>query len=177
MNYSSETGAGSAERYGSLLMLALSALVAGAAAGLVGVVFRLSLVWADRLRDTLVKWGHDRTIPGFLLVTGICATATGIAAWLVRRFSPHASGSGIPHVEAVVKEELRPAPFQLVPVKFLGGVLSIGSGLALGREGPSIQMGASLAHLVGKVFRRGWPDCRVLLAAGGGAGLATAFNA
>jgi len=170
-------GAGSIERDGSLLMLALSALVAGAAAGLVGAVFRLSLVWADRLRDTLVKWGHDRTIPGFLLVTGICATATGIAAWLVRRFSPHASGSGIPHVEAVVKEELRPAPFQLVPVKFLGGVLSIGSGLALGREGPSIQMGASLAHLVGKVFRRGRPDCRVLLAAGAGAGLATAFNA
>src|SRR5262245_21469448 len=136
MNSCPEHGAGSTERYGSLLMLALSALVAGAVAGLVGAVFRLSLVWADRLRDTLVKYGHDRTIPGFLLVTGTCAIATGVAAWLVRRFSPHASGSGIPHVEAVVKEELLPAPFQLIPVKFLGGVLSIGSGLALGREGP-----------------------------------------
>ena len=52
-----------------------------------------------------------------------------------------------------------------------------GSGLALGREGPSVQMGASVAHFVGKVFRREWPDCRVLLAAGAGAGLATAFNA
>src|SRR5262249_56180153 len=57
------------------------------------------------------------------------------------------------------------------------GVLAIGSGLALGREGPSVQMGASVAHLVGKVFRREWPDCRALLAAGAGAGLATAFNA
>src|SRR5262249_11848519 len=109
--------------------------------------------------------------------TATCATATGMAAWLVRRFSPHASGSGIPHVEAVLKEELLPAPFRLIPVKFLGGLLSIGSGLALGREGPTVQMGASLAHLVGKMFRRGWPDCRVLLAAGAGAGLATAFNA
>src|SRR5215510_936191 len=133
MNYSSETGAGSAERYGSLLMLALSALVAGAAAGLVGAVFRLSLEWADRLRDTLVKWSQARSVPGFLLVTATCATATGMAAWLVRRFSPHASGSGIPHVEAVLKEELLPAPFRLIPVKFLGGLLSIGSGLALGR--------------------------------------------
>src|SRR5262245_10667455 len=61
-------------------------------------------------------------------------------------------------------------------VKFCGGVLAIGSGLALGREGPSVQMGASVAHLVGKV-RREWLDCRVLLAAGAGAGLATAFNA
>ena len=164
MSYSSKGATASAGRYGSLLMLALSSLVAGAATGLVGAAFRLSLVWADRLRDILVTWGHDKGIPGFLLVTGACSTATGTAAWLVRRFSPHASGSGIPHVEAVVKEELLPAPFALIPVKFLGGVLSIGSGLALGREGPSVHMGASLAHLVGKVFRRGWPDCRVLLA-------------
>src|SRR5205823_8216244 len=49
-------------------------------------------------------------------------------------------------------------------------------GLALGREGPSVQMGASGAHLIGLIFRRKWPDCRVLLA-GAGAGLATAFNA
>src|SRR5262245_20617463 len=124
-----------AERYGVLLILSLSSLVSGVATGLVGAAFRLSLVWADRLRDILVTWGHDRGIPGFLLVVGACATATGTAAWLVRRFSPHASGSGIPHVEAVVKEELLPVPFTLIPVKFLGGVLSIGSGLALGREG------------------------------------------
>jgi chloride channel protein, CIC family len=56
-------------------------------------------------------------------------------------------------------------------VKFFGGLLAIGAGLALGR------MGASLAHLVGQVFHRGWPDCRVLVAAGAGAGLGTAFNA
>src|SRR5215813_10358097 len=177
MNDGFKNATAPAERYGSLLMLALSSLVAGVATGLLGAAFRLSLVWADRLRDILVTWGHDRGIPGFLLVISSCATATGAAAWLVRRFSPHASGSGIPHVEAVVKEELLPVPFALIPVKFLGGVLSIGSGLALGREGPSVHMAASLAHLVGKVFRRGWPDCRVLLAAGGGAGLATAFNA
>src|SRR5262249_59569566 len=68
------------------------------------------------------------------------------------------------------------APFRLIWVKFCGGGLASGSGLALGREGPSVQMGASVAHLVGKVCRREWPDCRVLLAAGAGAGLATAFN-
>lgn len=65
----------------------------------------------------------------------------------------------------------------VIIAKYFGGLLAIGSGLALGREGPSIQMGGSTAHLVGKMFKRNWPDCRVLLAAGGGAGLATAFNA
>src|SRR5262249_28532256 len=46
-----------------------------------------------------------------------------------------------------------------------------------GREGPTVQMGATVAHLVGRIFRRTWPDCRVLIAAGAGAGLGTAFNA
>jgi CIC family chloride channel protein len=166
-----------ADGSGSLLVLGVLSLLIGAASGLVGAVFRLCLVWADRLRDALVTWAHGASALGFLLVVVTCAAAAGVAAWLVRRFAPHASGSGIPHVEAVLNEELPAAPFWLIPVKFLGGVLAIGAGLALGREGPSVQMGASLAHLVGKVFRRGWPDCRVLLAAGAGAGLATAFNA
>jgi CIC family chloride channel protein len=110
-----------AERQGSLLMLALSALVAGASAGLLGTAFRIALGWADRLRDALVAWAHGRNVPGSLLVTATCASATGIAAWLVRRFSPHASGGGIPHVEAVLKKELPPAaPARLIPVKFLG---------------------------------------------------------
>src|SRR5215831_5183697 len=165
------------EGHGSLLVLALLALVVGAAAGLVGAIFRLTLEQADRLRDALIAWAQGEKLAGFLFVVATCAAAALIAAWLVRRFSPHASGSGIPHVEAVLNEEIPQAPFHLIWVKFCGGVLAIGSGLALGREGPSVQMGASVAHLVGKVFRRGWPDCRVLLAAGAGAGLATAFNA
>src|SRR5438132_10680697 len=74
-------------------------------------------------------------------------------------------------------EQLQPAPPYLIPVKFFGGLLAIGSGLALGREGPSVQMGAVVAHIAGKISRRGWPDRRALLAAGAGAGLAVAFNA
>jgi CIC family chloride channel protein len=159
------------------LVLGFLSLVVGGAAGLIGAVFRLTLEWADQQRDALVAWAYERETPGFFVVIAACAIGAALAAWLVRRFSPHASGSGIPHVEAVLKEELVPAPFWLIPVKFLGGVLSMGSGLALGREGPSVQMGATLADFIGKVFRRSWPDCRVLLAAGAGAGLATAFSA
>jgi CIC family chloride channel protein len=162
---------------GSLLALAVLTLLVGAVAGVVGAIFRLALEQADRGRDVLIAWAHGQQLAGFVLVVAICAAATALAAWLVRRFSPHASGSGIPQVEAVLREELPPAPFGLIIVKFFGGLLAIGSGLALGREGPSVQMGASIAHLVGLVFKRDWPDCRVLLAAGAGAGLATAFNA
>jgi len=161
----------------SLMVLALLGPVVGAVAGTIGAIFRLSLSRADRMRDALIAAAHGYKFAGFLLVLVACATATALAAWLVRRCSPHASGSGIPHVEAVLNGTLKPAPIRLVPVKFIGGVLAIGSGLALGREGPSVQMGASIANSIGLMFRRDWADCRVLLAAGAGAGLATAFNA
>ena len=176
MNEDAERTEKSAEQPGSLLALALLSLVVGAAAGLLGALFRLALAQADRLRDAAIALAHGQH-NGLLLVILTCAAATALAAWLVREFSPPASGSGIPHVEAVLHGELPPAPFRLIPVKFFGGLLAIGAGLALGREGPSVQMGASIAHLVGRMFRRNWPDCRVLLAAGAGAGLATAFNA
>ena len=176
MNEVAEPMPNSADQPGSLLVLALLALIVGAVAGILGALFRLALAQADRLRDAAIALAHGQH-NGSLLVILACAAATSLAAWLVREFSPPASGSGIPHVEAVLHEEVPLAPFRLIPVKFFGGLLAIGAGLALGREGPTVQMGAGIAHLVGKVFRRNWPDCRVLLAAGAGAGLATAFNA
>ena len=153
------------------------AFIVGAATGCVGAIFRFLLAHGDRLRDTMITWGHGHPIWGFLIVVGACAVATLVAAWMVRRFSPHASGSGIPHVEAVLHEQIPPAPFGLVPVKFFGGLLAIGSGLALGREGPTVQIGAGIAVWAARVCQLCWADTRVLVAAGAGAGLATAFNA
>jgi CIC family chloride channel protein len=92
---------------------------------------------ADHVRDVLVAWAHQWETAGLVLVTAACASATAVVAWMVRRFSPHASGSGIPHVEAVMSGQLPATPLSLVPAKFAGGVLVIGSELVLGREGPS----------------------------------------
>jgi CIC family chloride channel protein len=177
MSSDNEHITGDAPGQDRLYSLALLSLLVGAIAGFVGAIFRLSLTKADLWRDALIHWAYGERLAGLLLVAATCAAATGIAAWLVRRYSPHASGSGIPHVEAVLSEKLPPAPPNLILIKFLGGLLAIGAGQALGREGPTVQMGAGIAHLVGKTFRRSWPDCQALLAAGAGAGLATAFNA
>jgi chloride channel protein, CIC family len=162
---------------GSLSVLTVLALVVGAVSGALVALFLLLLVRADQFRDAIVVWAHSNGLAGFSVLALACAAGAGAATSLVRRFSPQAVGSGIPHVEAVLNGELPQAPFRIIPVKFVAGTLAIGSGLALGREGPSVHMAATVGHLVGKVFRRGWPDCRVLLAAGAGAGLATAFNA
>ena len=165
------------EKAGDLLILALLSSVAGGLAGLMGSLFRLALIRADHARDALLVWAHGQKVGGCLLVTAACAGATAIAAWLVRRFAPLASGSGIPSVEAALDGKVHHTILGLIPVKFFGGVLAIGSGLALGREGPSVQMGACIAHRLGNICHRNWPDVRVLIAAGAGAGLATAFNA
>ncbi len=168
----------------SLPMLALVSILAGAAAGLVGAGFRLALDQGDRFRNWAIDGLHAAfgtslllSAIGLVVVVAACGLAAMIAAWMVRRFAPFASGSGIPHVESVIVQELPMAPYRLIPVKFIGGVLAIGSGMALGREGPSVQMGATVAHFVGRLFRRNTPDGLVLLASGAGAGLATAFNA
>ena len=160
-----------------LLALTILALLAGAATGVIGAAFRLSLVAADAWRNTLIASAHVWPAWGVLPVAAGCAAAAALAAWMVRRFSPVASGSGIPHVEAVLEGALPPAPLLLAPVKFAGGILAIGSGLALGREGPTVQMGSTIAFFVAGPFRLPWEDCRALIAAGAGAGLATAFNA
>ena len=166
------------ERPGSdLIMLGVIAPLAGLGAGLVGALFRLALEEAIRFRDALIArvdvWG----VGGFVLFVGLAAGAAAIAAWLVRRIAPSASGSGIPRVMAALSGEVPPAPLRVIPVKFLAGTLAIGSGLALGREGPTVQMGASIAYQAGRLFRQSWTDCRALLAAGAGAGFAVAFNA
>jgi CIC family chloride channel protein len=165
------------EEGGSLTLLTVLALIVGAISGAGVALFMMLLNEADHLRDALIALAHAQGPEGFGMVILACAATTAAAASLVRRVSPQAVGSGIPQVEAVLNGQLPEARFRIIPVKFIGGVLAIGSGLALGREGPSVHMAATLGHLVGKTFRRTWPDCRVLLAAGAGAGLATAFNA
>ena len=149
----------------------------GACTGLVGASFRLLLRSADGWRSEFIAYAHRWGVSGsFIVIAGI-AVATGLAAWLVFRFAPEASGSGIPHVEHQLKVGWSGNPVAIVIVKFVGGVLAIGSGLALGREGPTVQIAGGIGYLVGRRFKRNSNERRVLLAAGAGAGLATAFNA
>ena len=155
----------------------LKALLVGVVAGTVAAGFRISLTHAESFR---VEWLAGLTLP-WRIAGGVAigALGSGLGLWLVRRFAPETAGSGIPHLKAVVlkQEELRWA--RVIPVKFLAGLAGIGGGLALGREGPTVQMGGSAGLLVAKVLRVkvGEGERRALISAGAGAGIAAAFNA
>src|SRR5271169_3209311 len=129
-------------------------LLGGLCAGLVAVAFRSALAEADQLRDWLlisVRAHPFWTFP-FPLVLG--AAGAGAAVYIVRRFAPETAGSGIPHVKAVLLGMKRMVWQRVLAVKFVGGVMGIGVGLALGREGPTIQMGAAVGQMVS-----GWFSC------------------
>jgi CIC family chloride channel protein len=154
------------------------ALLVGILAGLTATVFRLTLDAADRLRNGLFRFAHS--LPawwGLPLAAAVCGGGAAVALWLVRRFAPETAGSGIPHLKAVL-HRLRGMKWRRVLlVKFASGLLGIGSGLALGREGPTVQMGGAVGQMVSQLLRGNARERHTLIAAGAGAGLAAAFNA
>lgn len=164
------------DRAGTLRLVVVAG-IAGAVTGLVSETFGLLVKDIGRVRDDLVTWAHTAPGVGALAVLGVAALAAGLAAWLVHRVEPHAEGSGIPRVEAVVEGRAEPGRLRVVPVKYLGGLLAIGGGLALGREGPLVQMGGVIAAQCARIARLSAQDMRMIVAGGAAAGLATAFHA
>jgi chloride channel protein, CIC family len=160
-----------------LIRISTAGVLAGILIGLVGGAFRYLLIGADKLRDAFIAQAHAWPWIGWLAPVTLALVGAVAARILVVRFAPVAEGSGIQRVEAVFRGEVEPAAHAVVPVKFFGGLLAMGSGLALGREGPTVQMGATLGFLVSHFFTKGDEDIRDIAAAGAGAGLAVAFNA
>ena len=158
--------------------ISIAALLTGLLIGVVGSAFRLLLGKADDLRYALVVWAHAWPHLGWLAPVALGTLGAAVARLMVARFAPEDEGSGIQRVEALFAGEIKPgSPSIDLAVKFFGGLLAIGSGLALGREGPTVQMGAALSALASRLMVKHDEDRRVIGAAGAGAGLAVAFNA
>ncbi len=143
--------------------------------GVLGTAFRYLLGASDSLRARLLGQMHG--ISGALLAILAVAACAALARFLVVRFSPLAAGSGVQHVEAVMRGQAAPAGLDVIPVKFVGGILAIGAGLALGREGPTVQMGSAIGTAVARRIIHEPMEENLVEAAGAGAGLAVAFNA
>ncbi len=153
------------------------ALIVGLVAGLIASAFRVALQTVEQGRIT---WLTGLPWAGRLVVAvGVGAAGGALGLWLVRRFAPETAGSGIPHLKSVVLGERVLNWRRVLPVKFFAGLASIGGGMALGREGPTVQMGGATGLMVAGWFRvkAGEGERKALISAGAGAGLAAAFNA
>ena len=153
------------------------AVAVGITAGVIASAFRLTLEMVESLRESMIA-----QLPrGSALAAAVTGGTIlgGLALWLVRRFAPETAGSGIPHLQSVLSGEREMRWKRVLPVKFIAGVLGIGGGLALGREGPTVQMGGASGMMVAGWFRirTGFGEKKALMSAGAGAGLAAAFNA
>lgn len=160
-----------------LAILLMAALV-GTLAGLLGVAFEKAVNGVLVLRLTTLARNADNDILMWPLAFLFSALLAMVGYWLVRRFAPEAGGSGIPEIEGAL-EELRPVRWwRVIPVKFIGGMGTLGAGMVLGREGPTVQLGGNIGRMVLDIFRLRSPEARhTLLATGAAAGLSAAFNA
>jgi chloride channel protein, CIC family len=147
------------------------AAVVGIVAGLAAVGFQLAVKYAERGSHWLAQF---LPLPVLLLLTGGIGC---LAAQITAQYAPEAGGSGIPHIKAVLIHLRVIRPIRLIVVKLVGGLLALGCGMSLGREGPTVQMGAAVGRLTGDVLRIPRRSYGALIAAGSGAGLAAAFNA
>lgn len=159
------------------LAILLVAAVAGAVTGLVGVFFEKAVNAVLNARIGALAQMADSALVWPLAFIGSAVLAM-MGYFLVRRFAPEAGGSGIPEIEGAL-EELRPVRWwRVLPVKFLGGMGTLGAGMVLGREGPTVQIGGNIGRMMSDLFRLRSGEARhTLLATGAAAGLSAAFNA
>ena len=109
----------------------------------------------------------------------LCITTLGglLAGLMVFKLAPETSGSGIPYVKMSLLRSGRLIRIRTIFAKFIAGVLGIGTGLSLGREGPSVQLGAGVGSLVGKLSKLNGNNRDKLIASGAGAAIGATFNA
>ncbi|SHJ33193.1 H+/Cl-antiporter ClcA [Parasporobacterium paucivorans DSM 15970] len=165
------------DNYFENILVVFKSLLIGLAAGGVVVLYRITLTYAEQFAFGMYGFLKENLefIPLVLLLLCMAACFLG---FLVSK-DGMISGSGIPQLEGMLRGYFgkRKSWLHTLCSKFLGGTIAIGGGLSLGREGPSIQLGACVAEGLGKKIGKGRLEKKILMASGASAGLAAAFNA
>ena len=165
-----------------LFRLSLIAIFVGIVTGFGAIAFRGLIGFIHNLlflgRFSFFYDANTYTPPSPWGVFVILVPVVGglVVTLLVTKFAPEARGHGVPEVmDAIYYAEGRIRPV-VAAVKSLASAVAIGSGSAVGREGPIIQIGASLGSTIGQVIPLAAWQRITLVAAGAGAGIAATFN-
>ena len=144
------------------------AILIGILSGLAAVLFTLAIKGT-----TYLLFGISPSAARYILVPTIVSF---VAGFLLKRYFPEARGSGVPQVEAAYHLQNGYVPGRVAFGKFLAGVMCIGCGHSMGREGPSVQIAAGMASTIGRWFRLSPARARSLVPVAAAAALAGAFN-
>jgi len=157
--------------------LFIEGTIIGIFVGILIVAFRLVLEKAEEFRAYLYTVLRMQNIgASILLFVGLVIIGI-ILACIVAKL-PMSAGSGIPQVKGVLVGQFKVEnPVSLILGKLGGGILGIGAGLSLGREGPSIQLGATLGQIISRRLKCVKIEEKYLITCGASAGLAAVFNA
>lgn len=150
-------------------------MVIGLLSGLVIVAYRIiGEFFLERLQHLYPK---IKERPLFIIIFFLFLIMVSLFVSFCVKKEPHISGSGIPQVEGIATRQLHVNWKQILFYKFFGGIATLACGLSIGREGPSIQMGAAIGQGVGETVQRMDHEEKYLLTSGASAGLAAAFHA
>ena len=157
------------------IYLLMKSIVVGLVVGMVVIAYRWVLTYAEEmaLKGYAFFIHHPVGIP--LLFMGLGAMGYFVG-WLVSK-NRMISGSGIPQLKGILMGYCKHSWFSTLWKKFVGGTVAILGGLSLGREGPSIQLGAAVGEGIGKKYGESRLERKILMVSGASAGLASAFNA
>jgi CIC family chloride channel protein len=154
------------------LPVVLALVITGLGAASAALLFRSGLDELGRRRLRLLELGPDP-----LLLPLVGAGGGLVSGLLVQYLAPAARGSGIPQVMEFLRNRPVPMGIQVAIVKLIAGIVAIGCGFPLGPSGPSVQMGSSVGWEMARLLRAPRAFCRLIVAAGGGAGIAAVFRA
>jgi CIC family chloride channel protein len=146
----------------------------GLGAGASAVFFQLGINWLYRLG--LVGLSHQSTSTFLIGSLAIIVVSSLLMGWLLNSFCREAAGSGIPQLKLAFWKDFGTVPWRVAWVKFIAGIVSIGGGQSLGREGPSVQLAGAVSSNLAGLAGEAKQNRRLASAAGAAAGLAAAFN-
>jgi len=153
-------------------VVVIALLLTGLGASITSVSFKTGIYFINNWRLNLLnKFPPFIVLPLFGLVGG------GLSGFLIKNFAPAAKGSGVSQIMGFLRHKQVQMNLKVGLIKLISGIIAIGSGFPLGPEGPSVQMGGSVAWQVAKWLRTPLAFRRVIVAAGGGAGIAAVFSA
>jgi CIC family chloride channel protein len=165
-----------------LVRLSLLAIVVGLVTGLGAVVFRDLIGLIHNITFLGVfSFDYEANVftppsPWGALIILVPVVGGQIVTFLITKFAPEARGHGVPEVmDAIYYQDGMIRPVVAV-IKSIASALSIGTGAAVGREGPIIQIGSAIGSTLGQIVRMAPWQRITLVAAGAGAGIAATFN-